>query len=202
MDELKEGLSPEEVEQAVRLFNVQPDGNFLDEAARQKTGANILHLTERKTVPEPLRKKLFEQRERRSRPLKDTKVLTDWNGLMIAALAKAARLFHRPEYQTAAEQAADFLLTEMQENGRLMHRWWEGHAAVPGQLTDYAFLIRGLLELYETTFDARWLEVASDLNRTVMNRFADGENGDFYQTHCRDCFLPKALRWTLRLKAI
>lgn len=182
VDELKEVLSAEECEQAVQLFNVQPDGNFLDEATRQKTGANILHLTERKTVPETIRKKLFDRREQRVRPLKDTKVLTDWNGLMIAALAKAARLFDRPEYLNAAERVADFLLTEMQENGRLMHRWREGHAAVSGQLTDYAFLIRGLLELYETALDSRWLDTAIDLNRTVLEHFSDEENGGFFQT--------------------
>ncbi len=204
--ELTEVLSTEELAQTVELFNVEPEGNFRDEATRQKTDENILHLSlrsgsaggialpensestgraslsERAALEESIRQKLFATREKRIHPLKDTKVLADWNGLMIAALAKGARVFDEPEYEKAARRAADFVLKEMGEGDRLMHRWREGETAVPGQLDDYAFMIFGLLELYEATFDIQWLEKAIELNETVLKHFSDNEQGGFYLT--------------------
>jgi uncharacterized protein YyaL (SSP411 family) len=114
--------------------------------------------------------------------LKDDKILTDWNGLMIAALAKAARVFDETKYVEAAQRAAGFVLSEMAEGDRLWHRWREGHTAVPGQLDDYAFMIFGLLELYETTFDVQWLEKAVALNDVVLKKFQCVEKGGFYLT--------------------
>jgi uncharacterized protein YyaL (SSP411 family) len=182
LHELKAALTADELTLAIRAFNVQPDGNFRDESAGRKTGANILHLSEYSDVPETIRKKLFAVREQRIHPLKDTKILADWNGLMIAALAKASRVFHAPEYATVACRAADFIWNRMQNDGRLMHRWRDGETAVPGQLADYAFMIFGLLELYETTFDFQTLEKALALNEIVLAHFQDKVRGGFYQT--------------------
>ena len=131
---------------------------------------------------ESIRKKLFAAREKRIHPLKDTKVLADWNGLMIAALAKAARIFDEPKYAVAAQRAADFVFSEMDDGNRLWHRWREGHTAVPGQLDDYAFMIFGLLELYETTSEFQTLEKAVALNEVVLNQFQDRGKGGFYLT--------------------
>ena len=104
---------------------------------------------------EGAREKLFRARERRVRPGLDDKILTDWNGLMIAAMAKGAQVLDRPDWAEAAAEAARFVLARLRdERGRLLHRYREGEAAVPGMLDDYAFLIWGLLELYEATFEA------------------------------------------------
>ncbi|HKL20579.1 MAG TPA: thioredoxin domain-containing protein [Tichowtungia sp.] len=133
-------------------------------------------------LPDAIRKKLFAAREQRIHPLKDTKVLADWNGLMIAALAKAGRVFEAPDYTAAAQRAADFILSEMSDGTRLQHRWREGHTAVPGMLDDYAFIIFGLLELYETTLHFQWLEKSAALNETVLENFQCLEAGGFYMT--------------------
>lgn len=182
MDELREVLSEEELALVVDRFNVQPDGNFRDEASGKKASENILHLTGEERVPEAIRHKLYTVREQRIHPLKDTKVLADWNGLMIAALAKAARVFDEPKYAVAAQRAAGFVFDEMGDGDRLWHRWREGETAVPGQLDDYAFMIFGLLEIYESTFDVRALEKAVSLNAVVIDQFADETSGGFYLT--------------------
>jgi uncharacterized protein len=181
-DELRGLLDPDELSEVITRFNVKPDGNFHDESTRQKTGDNILHRSGADSVPRDIRKKLFAAREKRVHPFKDTKVLADWNGLMIAALAKGGRVFGEPQYTAAAQRAAGFVWYGLQQDGRLMHRWREGHVAVSGQLTDYAFMIFGLLELYETAFDFQTLEKAQALNETVLAHFQDNLNGGFYLT--------------------
>ncbi len=182
LEELRELLEPDELPLAVELFQVRADGNFRDESSGHKTGDNILHRRGETDIPEKIRVKLFAARERRMHPLKDTKVLADWNGLMIAALAKAGRVFSEPQYTAAAQRAADFIWRELQSGGRLTHRWREGHTAVPGLLDDYAFMIAGLLELYESTFDFQPLEKALLLNDAVLTRFQDSRAGGFYLT--------------------
>ncbi|MHA1926732.1 MAG: thioredoxin domain-containing protein [Candidatus Thorarchaeota archaeon] len=129
------------------------------------------------------RNKLFDIREKRIRPQRDDKILTDWNGLFIAALAKAARSLGSNEYVTAAEQAMEFVLTKMMvSDGRLYHRFRDGEVAVPAFLDDYAFLVWGFIELYETTFNPRYLEKARDLTKEQINRFWDAEKNAFYFT--------------------
>ena len=182
LDELKGALTPDELAVAISVFHVQAGGNFRDEATGRLTGDNILHLSGDADVPVDIRKKLFAVREQRIHPLKDTKVLADWNGLMIAALAKAGRVFDAPKYTDAAQRAVGFVVRELQEEGRLMHRWRDGHTAVPGQLADYSFMIFGLLELYETTLDLQFLKNALMLTETVNAHFQDQPGGGFYQT--------------------
>lgn len=182
LDELRGVLSPDELAGVSATFALHPDGNFEEEATGQKTGANILIRSGEEPLAEPIRKKLFAARGQRVHPLKDTKILADWNGLMIAALAKGGRVLGEPEYTAAARRAADFVLTEMGADGRLAHRWRDGHSAVPGQLSDYAFMICGLLELYETAFDFQWLEKALALNDSVLKHFAYPHAGGFFLT--------------------
>jgi len=197
-DEILNALGKTEAELAVQVFNIKKEGNFAEEASGRKTGANILHLI-RPLVemapalnlsPEVLSKKidiirndLFMKREKRARPLKDDKILTDWNGLMIAALAKGAQAFDEPGYAKAACTATDFILNKMRNpEGRLLHRYRKGEASKQAFLDDYAFFIWGLIELYEASFEARFLQSALELNDTLLDHFWDQENGAFYSS--------------------
>ncbi|MCF7797508.1 MAG: thioredoxin domain-containing protein [Lentisphaeria bacterium] len=179
-------------------FSLSVSGNFLEEATRQPTGLNILHLSD---VPEKLaersgltveqwwqrweqdRQALLAEREKRIRPDRDEKILTDWNGLTIAALAKAARVLGRPEYATRAREVADFVLANlMRTDGTLLHHYAPSGTAVPAFLDDYANFIWGLRELYETVFDTRYLEAAVTLQRTQDALFWDDSRGGYFFT--------------------
>ncbi|MFP4655837.1 MAG: thioredoxin domain-containing protein [Methanohalobium sp.] len=132
---------------------------------------------------EVARRKLFEAREKRVHPAKDDKILTDWNGLMIAALSKGAQVFDDNRYSDAARNAADFILENMyNSSGQLMHRYRDGESAVQGFVDDYAFLTWGLIELYETTFEVKYLKKALELNSYLISHFWDNKNGGFYFT--------------------
>jgi uncharacterized protein YyaL (SSP411 family) len=178
----------DEYDFAAKVWNISPSGNFRDEASGQMTGKNIPHLSALLNASDAnrlsaLRNTLFEDREKRIHPLKDTKILADWNGLMIAALAKAGRAFGEQEYTDAAIKANAFIEKKMRaENNRLWHRYRDGHTAVPGQLEDYSFLIYGLLELYEATFDVRYLDTALKYNDILEVWFKDSEQGGYYMT--------------------
>jgi uncharacterized protein YyaL (SSP411 family) len=195
-EEVRQALGNGEADFVAKVFNIEKDGNFMEQVTRRRSGANILHL--RKTLGElasdlnlsqqdlqarleRLRQKLFAYREKRVHPMKDDKILTDWNGLMIAALAKGAQAFDEPEYAEAACCTADFILGNMRKaNGRLWHRYRDEWAGVEANLDDYAFLVWGLIELYEATFDARHLEVALELTSDMVRHFWDEDGGGFY----------------------
>ena len=168
-----------------RTFNFKPNGNFHDEATGQLTGENIPHLkddigSDSREPLEEARLSLFQIREARVHPLKDDKILTDWNGLMIAALAKAAAVLKEPVYAEAATKAADFVLDRLSRDGRLLKRYRKGKAGLPGLLDDYAFFIWGLLELYSATYDSRWLAQIHHLIATAIELFHDEESGAFF----------------------
>jgi uncharacterized protein YyaL (SSP411 family) len=187
-DELGQILAAEDAQFYADLYGFLPDGNFTEETTGHKTGSNIPHLaalppeglTERL---ESIRQRLLVIREKRVLPHKDDKILTDWNGLMIAALALAARLLGEPDLAQAAERAADFILARLRDqNGQLLHRYRDTDASVPGNLNDHAFLAWGLIELYQVTFDLGWLQAALDLADQLLSRFSDSENGGFFFT--------------------
>jgi hypothetical protein len=122
-------------------------------------------------------------REKRVHPEKDNKILADWNGLMIAALARASQVFSEPRYLQTAIKAAGFMLERMKsENGTLYHRYAKGEEAIDGFLDDYAFLVWGLVEIYEACFEDRYLQAALELNKTMVARFWDEKAGGFYFT--------------------
>jgi uncharacterized protein YyaL (SSP411 family) len=127
--------------------------------------------------------KLFQAREQRVKPARDEKVLTEWNGLMIHALAECGVVLGRSDALQAAVKAADFILRQMsQEDGKLLRSYKDGRARLNAYLEDYAALIRGLLALYEATFELRWLGEATRLAQIMFEQFHDAENGGFYQT--------------------
>jgi uncharacterized protein YyaL (SSP411 family) len=195
-EEIKSVLDEAEADLVIRLFDVRREGNFKDEATGRFTGKNVLHLkrsiedaarelgiaeSELKERMEIARKKLFSAREKRVRPKKDDKILADWNGLMIAALARGAQVLGENELEEAASRAADFVLEKMRdEEGRLLHRYREGSAGILGNLDDHAFLIWGLVELYEAGFETKYIRAALDLGRDLVRRFEDEERGGFY----------------------
>jgi uncharacterized protein YyaL (SSP411 family) len=197
-EEILDLLGKKEGDLFCLAFGVEGGGNFAEEASGRKTGANILHLARPldelasslglkvgilKERLEAARERLFRERKKRVHPFKDTKVLTDWNGLMIAALAKASVAFERPEYARAAAKAADFLFSSLRTaEGELVHRYRDGEAGLPAHVDDHAFLVWGLIELYEATFEVRYLKEALRLNDTMIRRFWDEKGGGFFFT--------------------
>lgn len=197
-EEIRRSLQPEDAELAVRLFEVLPEGNFFDASVGRRNGENILHF------PKPLeqiasesgltldelivrlsriRNVLFEARKKRTPPAKDDKVLVDWNGLMIAALAKASQVFGEQRYLQAAVKAADFILDNLRrDDGGLYHRYVKGEKAVEGFLDDYAFLVFGLIEVYEASFEEKYLQAATASAKAMTARFWDEKDGGFYFT--------------------
>jgi len=134
------------------------------------------------------RKKLMEVRSRRPRPPLDDKVLTAWNGLMISALARASQILEEPRYLSAAETAARFVQSKLYDpkTGKLARRYRAGETAVDGFLDDYAFLAQGLLDLYEASFDVRWLSWAIQLQEKQDQLFWDSRNGGYFTTSGAD----------------
>ena len=172
------------------MYDVTDTGNF--------EHANILNLPktleeqatalgrEARDLAEELttsRAKLFAAREQRVHPGKDDKVIVAWNGLMIDAMARAGAVLGEQRYLDAGVAAADFLLTTLRrDDGRLLHTWRNGQAKLDAYLDDYANLANGLVSLYEATFDPRHLDAAMELMQTVLEHFADTENGGFFYT--------------------
>ncbi|MGZ4946472.1 MAG: thioredoxin domain-containing protein [Halobacteriota archaeon] len=197
-DEIERTLTKEDAYLARRAFNTNVNGNFRDERTGKRNGKNILRMQRPPTalaselkMPEEvlrnrldiIRKTLREDREKRVRPQRDDKILTDWNGLMIASLAKGARALDEPQYAAAAARAVEFVFARMfDRRGRLLHRYRENEAAVFASLDDYAFLLWGLLELYETTFETRYLSLALDLLDHTLRHFRDESGGGFFST--------------------
>jgi hypothetical protein len=183
---------------AVTLFGVKIEGNYDESPTRRRNGKNILHLAKpleqvaaesNLTLDElilklgKIRKVLFETRKKRIHPEKDDKILADWNGLMIAALARASRVFGEQKYLQAAVKASNFVLEKMKaETGTLYHRYAQGEKAIGGFLGDYAFLIWGLIEIYEACFENKYLQTALELTKPMIARFWDEKDGGFYFT--------------------
>jgi len=166
------------------IFSITTPGNYKDESTGKQTRLNIPHLNNYNSNGnnnlDSAREKLFNIREKRIHPLKDDKILTDWNGLMIAALAKAAIVLNEPGYLDAAEKAAKFVLDSISKGERLLKRYRNGVAALDAHLDDYAFMAWGLLELYEATFLTKYLSQALDLMNIMVEDFWDDKNGGFF----------------------
>ncbi|MCY4042744.1 MAG: thioredoxin domain-containing protein [Candidatus Dadabacteria bacterium] len=171
-----------EARAAAEILNIKDGGNFTDEATGDMPGTNIAHITPgtKARLSQSAREKLFTEREKRPRPHRDDKILTDWTGLMIAAFASAARAFGEKRYLAAAENAADFITGNLLSGGRLLHRFRDGEAAIDGNLDDYAFMVWGLLELYGAGFDTARLQTAVKLNASMRRMFSGTDGGGFF----------------------
>ena len=195
VDELREAAGATDAELAIQAWGVAGAGNWADEAGGEATGTNILHwpvplpdlaaargldLGDLERRLEGARLRLLARRSQRVRPLLDDKVLTDWNGLMIAAFARAGWAFGSEEWTATAERAADFLWSTMWRDGTLLHRYRDGEAAISGNLDDYAFLAWGAFELYQVTQEPRHLERALALTDTMLDRFGGGAEDALY----------------------
>jgi hypothetical protein len=189
-DQIREALG-EDADTFMRIYGVSDEGNWeghnilnlhLDPkglAAQLDVDAESLHAR----VAEA-RAKLYALRSKRIWPGLDDKVLTSWNGLMLAAFAEAGQSLRRPDYIEAAESNADFLHRTMRrDSGRLFRTWKAGsNAKYNAYLEDYAFLADGLLALYEATFEKRWVDWACELAELMLTHFRDTNNGGFFDT--------------------
>ena len=188
-DQIRSVLGKEQGDRFCRFFDVTDQGNFED-------GASVLHRTstlevfaekencsrqEIERFLESSRRKLLGARQERVAPLKDDKILTDWNGLMIAALARGGFILNEEAYVQAAQRAAEFISAHLGDgNGRLLHRYRDGQAAIDGFLDDHAFFLWALIELYQATFQAGYLQQALNLAERMVERFWDPRGGGFF----------------------
>ena len=179
------------------VLNIQESGNWKE---GREHGTNIPHKTstwkeiskkysltldEAKSLYEECRVELFNYREGRVHPQKDDKILTDWNGLMISALSRAAKILENNTYKEAAVKCMDFILEHLRDSdGKLLKRIRikSGTAGLDATIEDYSFLIWGAIELYELTFDPSYLEIASSFSNHTIDHFLDGTDGSFYFT--------------------
>ena len=162
--------------------------NILIEKQEIATTARILNLTT-ENVSHSLgvsRRKLFDRRSQRPRPHLDDKVLTAWNGLAISAFAKCGAALNQPRYLRAAARAAGFLRTQLSSEKGLLRSWRGEASAIPGFAEDYAFLIQGLLDLYEAVWEARWLEWALELQERQDQLFRDEASGGYFGSAAGD----------------
>ena len=194
-EELVKILGEDDGLKLAKTFGFIDGGNFFEEASGQTTGNNIPYFQDdRETLAknvdmslddfnifiEKSRQKLFKVREKRIHPLKDDKILTDWNGLMIAALSQGGQVLGDEAYIDAAKNAVKFVLESLRdENGRLMKRSRLGKAGLQPHLDDYSFMVFGLLNLYEATFDPSYLASALELTEIMIEDFSD-KNGGFF----------------------
>ncbi len=197
IEEIRKNLG-EDSELFIEYFNLENDGNWIDTAQGGKVETNILHVKKSKTEIcnkyqlnlnelelklSLAQKQLLENRQKRVRPLRDDKILIDWNSLMITAFAKAAQVFDEKKYIEIAQSAVRFILENLTAaNGRLLHRYRNGQANVAGNLDDYSFFIGALLDLYETTFKIEYLSKALKCHEDLINNFWDEKEGAFFFT--------------------
>ncbi len=188
-DEIAEVLDAEPARAVVAYFGVTDAGNY--------EGRTILHTPRSlpnvaaelglsdaslRRVVGAAREQLYAARVTRPPPLRDDKILTAWNGLMISALAQAALVLDEPVYAERAARAADYLLRTLRQGDRLLRASLAGAARQTAYLDDYAFLIAGLLDLYEADGDLRWLEEASALDAVLERDYEDASRGGFFRT--------------------
>jgi len=172
-----------------RYFDVSEYGNFeghsiLHVDADAKSIAKFMRVPveELNRAVERGKRVLFEAREKRIKPFRDEKMLTAWNGLMLRSFAEAARVLGREDYREVAVKNAEFLLTELKKDGRLLRTHKAGESKLNAYLEDYAYLADGLLSLYEATFDTRWFREARSLAEVMINQFWDEKEGGFFFT--------------------
>ena len=189
-DELRAALGDEDADLIARAYDVDEVGNFEGRSILRRLKpdaelASILGVAESAIGPrlEQARSKLLAVRSERPRPQRDEKILVDWNGLAISALARASRTLDEPQFLSAASRAADFLLSCLRDpEGNLLHVRVNGEAKIPGFLEDHASLLAALIDLYEASGDGSRLTQATELARAMIREFWDPGDGGFYDT--------------------
>ena len=188
--EILDRLGQEAGERFCRVYGVTESGNFEGQSIlflpqELSRVAEEMGVGEAQLLAELAQGKatLLAARDQRVWPFRDEKVLTGWNALMLGSLAEAAAVLDRRDYLEAAEAGADFLLTTLRtEDGRLLRTYREGEVKLKGYIEDYAFLIDGLLSLYEASFEPRWLREAQSLADAMLALFWDDDVAGFYST--------------------
>ncbi len=187
-EEIKNALGKEVGIPFCAYYGVTQQGNFEEGRSALSIASTLEKVSQLHGISVPdLEKvlkeggrKLFVEREKRTRPGRDEKILTAWNGLMISGFVDGFKVTGNEGYLNAAKEAAHFILMEMKENGSLMRVYPHGKSHVTGYSEDYAFFIQALIDLYEGTFETEWLEEAENLNRKMIDLFWDERNGGFY----------------------
>jgi uncharacterized protein len=189
IDEIRSTLGNTDASLFCDYYNITESGNFegknIPNVTRSLEEVAVAHKVSVSELEESLkesRRKLFELRETRIKPDRDDKIITAWNGLMMASFAEAGVILNRPDYTDAARQNAEFVLSNLRRDGALLRTWKDGIAKFNAYLEDYAFLIEGLVTLYETTGESRWLNDALALTERMIEEFWDNENRGFFFT--------------------
>ncbi len=210
-EELQSLLSSDDFRICSTLFGIAEKGINRDATPSQAShrrilsyrqsleqSAHLLGLTQEQLTIKirQITKTLYEIRKKRIPPLKDDKILSDWNGLMIAALAKAGMVFDEKSFLKAAEKAAGFLKkTMIHSTGQILHRFRQGSAGIAGFADDYAFTIWGFLELYQGTFDIEYLQTALALHRYYIDHFWDRKDKGFFFSESPDSAVLRTKEW-------
>lgn len=197
-DEIQKILSEEESSLFLKYYQVHEEGNYEDEVTGRKTGKSIPHIEEPYEAfaaqmnietdqlmdrLESIRKRLEAERFKRIHPLLDDKILTDWNGLMMAAYARAGAIFNESDFVDKATTAWSHLMQMcLNKDGELLHRLKDRDAAIDGMADDYSFVIFGLMELYDVTFHPKYLITAIQLQKNFNRNFLDKEFGGYFFT--------------------
>ncbi len=201
-NEIESLLTEDEFEFIKEFFHLDEDGNLINEIPDESAALNLPYLflppdmmlkEEEKNLYNTIRIKLYNHRAKRIKPALDDKILTDWNALTIAALAKASVVFADNLMCECAEKAALFIIDKMydKDSGILYHRYREGERAFPGMLDDYAFFAAALIELYQSTFKSEYLVLAKELTDKMCDLFRDADGGGFFQSASADLLFKK-----------
>jgi uncharacterized protein YyaL (SSP411 family) len=187
--EILDALGKDAAEVFCDYYNVTESGNFegqnilnVQSSLEDVAGRNKTDVEKLRNDLEQSRRKLFDLREGRIKPARDEKILTAWNGLMLASFAEAAAVLERDDYLKIAEANAEFILAKLERDGLLLRTYKDGAAKLNGYLEDYACLIEGLISLYEATGKLTWIENAIRLSETMIDQFWDDEDGGFFFT--------------------
>ena len=189
IDEIRTALGETAAALFCDYYNVTEKGNFegknipnVTRSLEDVASANKVTVEQLEESLSLSRRTLFELREKRVKPDRDEKIITAWNGLMLASFAEAGVVLDRPDYTKAAQRNAEFVLSSLRRDGLLLRTYKDGVAKFNAYLEDYAFFIEGLVTLYETTGDSRWLNEALVLTDRMIEEFWDDENGGFFFT--------------------
>lgn len=196
-DELEDILSRKEARVFSTFYNIKKAGNFNSHEPYHE-GLNILYIRDDRTlmarelgmkeegleeILTTIRKKLVHGRDKRIRPGLDDKIITSWNALMISAFARGFQIFEDERYLKAAEKAAAFIIKNLStKEGNLLRTFRKGKSKLPAYLEDYAYTVRAFIDLYESTFDEKWLFSADTLAGDMIDQFWDEKNTGFYNT--------------------